>query len=338
VPSICSAKWNGGCKNALIEQFFYLFSLFSEKDRAPARLLQQPNQPQSTALDSEPSKALPPSRRRAQSSTIKKGSLQMAQPIIPWLGGKRRLADHIIPQFPSHTCYVEVFAGGAALYFLRPPAEVEVLNDINGELINLYRVVQNHLEEFVRQFKWALSSREVFKWLQETPPHTQTDIQRAARFFYLQQHAFGGKVDGQNWGTATTAPPINLLRIEENLSAAHLRLSRAYIENRDWASCIETYDRPHTLFYLDPPYWQTAGYGVEFDIEQYEKMAGLMRSLKGKAILSINDHPDIRRIFDGFQMQEVGIQYTVGGGGQGVDRTELIIYSWDRDAEPAGLF
>ncbi len=262
----------------------------------------------------------------------------MATPIIPWLGGKRRLADHIIPQFPPHECYVEVFAGGAALYFLKNQAKVEVLNDINGELANLYRVVQHHLEEFVRQFKWALSSREVFKWLQETPPHTQTDIQRAARFFYLQHHAFGGKVESQSWGTATTTPPVNLLRIEENLSAAHLRLAGTYIENIDWAVCIEKYDRPHSFFYLDPPYWQTAGYGVEFGIEQYEKMAGLMRALKGKAILSINDHPDIRRIFAGFQFQEAAIQYTVAGGGKPADRTELIIYSWDRDADPAGLF
>jgi DNA adenine methylase len=111
----------------------------------------------------------------------------MAMPIILWIGGKRRLADRIIPQFPAHTCYVEVFASGAALYFMRPPAEVEVLNDINGELINLYRVVKNHLEEFVRQLKYALSSRDVFNWLQDTPPHSLTDIQPAARFFYLQQ-------------------------------------------------------------------------------------------------------------------------------------------------------
>lgn len=121
-------------------------------------------------------------------------------PIIPWLGGKRRLADIIIPRFPAHTCYVEVFAGGAALYFLRTPAKVEVINDVNGDVVNLYRVVQNHLEEFVRQFKWSLSSREIFKWLQDTPPETLTDIQRAARFFYLQQHCFGGKVEGQTWG------------------------------------------------------------------------------------------------------------------------------------------
>ncbi|UOD30689.1 DNA adenine methylase [Massilia violaceinigra] len=262
----------------------------------------------------------------------------MATPIIPWIGGKRRLAEHLIPQFPAHKCYVEVFAGGAALYFMRPPAEVEVINDINGELVRLYRVVQNHLEEFVRHFKYALGSREVFKWHQETPPETLTDIQRAVRFFYLQQHAFGGKVDGQSWGTATTAPPVNLLRIEESLSAAHLRLSGAFIENMDWYRLMERYDRPHTFFYLDPPYWQTGGYGVEFGLQEYEKMAGLMARLQGKAILSLNDHPDIRRIFAAFEMDTVPISYNVGGGGKAVDRTEVIIYSWDRSLDPVGLF
>lgn len=262
----------------------------------------------------------------------------MATPIIPWMGGKRRLADHLLPRFPSHTCYVEVFAGGAALYFMKHPSDVEVINDINGDLVNLYRVVKNHLEEFIRQFKWMYSSRQIYKWQQITPPETLTDIQRAARFYYLQQYAFGGKVEGQNWGTATTAPAFSLMRIEETLSAAHLRLTEAHIENRDWASCIKAYDRPHTLFYLDPPYLDTAGYGVAFGKEQYELMAGMMRSLKGKAILSINDHPDIREIFDGLQLDEVPIQYTVAGGGQAVDRQELIIYSWDREAEPVGLF
>ena len=116
----------------------------------------------------------------------------MSSPVIPWMGGKRRLADRLIPLFPPHECYVEVFAGSAALFFLRPqPAPVEVLNDINGDLVCLYRVIQNHLEEFVRQFKWSLSSRQIFEWQKMTRPETLTDIQRAARFFYLQQHAFG---------------------------------------------------------------------------------------------------------------------------------------------------
>ncbi len=141
-------------------------------------------------------------------------------PIVPWMGGKSRLAAKLLPLFPTHKCYVEVFCGGAALYFLRPmPAPVEVINDINGDLVNLYRVVQHHLEEFVHQFKWALSSRKIFEWQQMTVPDTLTDIQRAARFYYLQQHAFGAKIDGQTFGTATTAPAINLCRIEERLLA-----------------------------------------------------------------------------------------------------------------------
>lgn len=262
----------------------------------------------------------------------------MALPIIPWMGGKRRLADTLTPRFPAHKCYVEVFAGGAALYFLRPPAEVEVINDINGDLVNLYRVVQNHLEEFVRQFKWALSSRELFKWLQDTPTETLTDVQRAARFYYLQHQCFGGKVSGQTWGTATTAPPINLLRIEEQLSAAHLRLAGTYIERRHWLKCMEQYDRPHTFFYLDPPYWETEGYGVDFPWSEYQAMADMMRRIKGKALVSINDHPAIRELFAGLHMESLDISYTVGGGAAAAARKELIIWSWDQAAEPAGLF
>lgn len=252
----------------------------------------------------------------------------MAQPIIPWIGGKRRLAKTLLDRFPPHTCYVEVFAGGAALFFMREPAKVEVINDVNGELVNLYRVVQRHLEEFVRQFKWALSSREVFKWTKETPPHVLTDIQRAARFFYLQQLAFGGKVQGQSWGSATTAPPINLLRIEEKLSEAYLRLAGAHIESLDWQACVAKYDRPHTLFFMDPPYWETEGYGVVFGFEQYERMAACLAALKGKAIVTLNDHPDIRRVFAAFRMEQVDINYQVGGAHKAVKRRELIIYSW----------
>lgn len=263
----------------------------------------------------------------------------MSDPIIPWMGGKRRLADRIFPLFPRHSCYVEPFAGGAALYFLRPvPADVEVLNDINGDLVNLYRVVQNHLEEFVRQFKWALSSRQVFRWLQDTRPETLTDIQRAARFYYLQQSAFGAKVSGQNWGTATTTPPgLNLLRLEETLSAAHLRLASTYIEHLSWQDCLRRYDREHTLFYMDPPYWETEGYGVQFGAEQYQEMAELLRQLKGKAIVSLNDHPFVRETFQGLHIEATDIRYTVGGGG-GSAAGEVLIFSWDVAAEPAGLF
>lgn len=253
----------------------------------------------------------------------------MSKPVIPWIGGKRRLAKYLLPMFPSHTCYCEPFCGAAAIFFLKSPSKVEVVNDINGELINLYRVIRHHLEEFLRQFRWSLVSRQMYKWLLDQPPEPLTDIQRAARFFYLQKLAFGGKVAGQTFGTAAVSPPrLNLLRIEEDLSAAHLRLSRAVIEHLPWETCVRKYDRPETLFYFDPPYWQTEGYGVGFEFDQYERLAEVMRGMTGKALLSINKHPDISKVFSEFSVEEVAINYTVGGAGKGAGRTELIVKNW----------
>ena len=242
------------------------------------------------------------------------------------MGGKRRLAKHILPVFPEHECYVEAFAGAAALFFMKVPSHVEVLNDVNGDIINLYRVVQHHLEEFVRQFKWALISREIYKWLSDTPPETLTDIQRAARFFYMQKNGFGGKLNS-TFGTATTAKPrLNLLRLEEDLSAAHMRLHQVLIERLDWADCIKRYDRPHTLFYLDPPYYETAGYGVDFGLEQYTQMAEMMQSMKGQAVVSVNDIPAMREAFLGMKMKELKISYSVGTSAESRKQTgELLI-------------
>lgn len=252
----------------------------------------------------------------------------MSKPIIPWMGGKRRLAKHILPELPEHTTYVEPFCGGAAIFFMKDPVKCEVINDFNGELVNLYRVVGNHLEEFMRQFKWALVSRQMFEWEKLKVPETLTDIQRAARFYYLQRLAFGAKSSGQTYGTrAGSAPSLNLLRIEEELSAAHLRLARVNIENLDWATCVEKYDRPHTLHYLDPPYWQTAGYGHTFGFEQYERMAELARTVQGKMVISINDHPEIRKVFAGLRCKEVALRHNVGGRG-GKEAGELIYFNW----------
>lgn len=253
----------------------------------------------------------------------------MSLPIIPWIGGKRRLAKQIIPLFPEHACYTEPFAGAAAIFFLKEQSKAEVLNDINLELITLYRVLQHHLEEFLRQFKWALTSRKMFEWLQDTPPATLTDIQRAARFFYLQKLAFGGKVAKQTFGIDATRPArLNLIRLEEELSMAHLRLSRACIEHLPWEKCIEKYDREQTLFYCDPPYYGTEGYGVDFPLEQYDRLAALATAIKGKMVISVNDIPEMHRAFQGLNMKTVDIDYTVGGTASGRGKKELIIWSW----------
>ncbi len=256
-----------------------------------------------------------------------------AMPLIPWIGGKRRLAKDILPRFPDHTCYVEPFCGAAALLFLKEPSKSEVINDVHSDLVCLYRVVQHHLDEFMRQFRWALASRQIYTWLKDTHTDTLTDIQRAARFFFLMKMGFGGKVDSQTFGTGTTGKArLNLLRLEEDLSAVHLRLHQVFIEHLDWQQCMARYDRKHTLFYCDPPYFGTEGYGVDFGLSQYALMADGLRSMSGKALVSVNDIPEMRKAFAGLPMVQLKTTYTVGASGVGrSQRSELLIANFPLD-------
>ncbi len=238
-------------------------------------------------------------------------------PLAGWMGGKRQLAGRIIAAMPEHECYVEAFAGAAWVFFSKPESRVEVLNDINREVVTLYRVAQHHLEEFVRYFKWALVSRDEFSRLKACDPDTLTDIQRAARFYYLQQSCFGGRIHRPAFGYGTTHPPrLNLLRIEEDLSAAHLRLARTYLECLPYGEVIRRYDKPVTFFYLDPPYLGCEDYygqGI-FGREDFEALAAQLSNLSGKFLLSLNDSPEIRKVFSAFEIESVTVNYSCTNG------------------------
>ena len=139
-----------------------------------------------------------------------------------------------------------------------------------------------------------------------------------------------GKVHGQNFGYGTTGQQINLLRIEENLSAAHLRLAGVTVENLPWLECAERYDREHTFLYLDPPYWRVEGYGVPFEFAEYERMAAFLRRCKARAMISINDHAEIRRAFDGLHINQLGIRYSLAKcDKRGSQSGELVITNYE---------
>ena len=236
-------------------------------------------------------------------------------PLSGWMGGKFLLSKQIIPMIPAHDCYCEPFAGAAWVFFKKERSKVEVLNDINTDIITLYRVVQHHLEEFIRWFKWVLVSRNEFeRWLQ-AEPKTLTDIQRAVRFFYIQKNSFGGRVDKPSFGYAPSSPPrLNLLRIEEDLSQAHLRSSQVYIENLNYLDLIKRYDRDQTFFYIDPPYWNCEDYygdGI-FSKSDFNALAAQLAGIKGKFLLSLNDTPEVRAIFSDFVIDSVSVPYSCG--------------------------
>lgn len=248
--------------------------------------------------------------------------------LIPYFGGKSRLAKEIISRFPEHKCYVEVFAGGASVFFTKEPSKIEVINDLDNDLVTLYRAVKHHPEELYRQFKFTLISRSEFNRKKKVNSETLTDIQRAARYLYLQKSCFGGRITGQSYGTATTSQPrLNLFNLQSTLEAAWERLARVNIECLDYKDLIKKYDRKHTLFFLDPPYWNIPGYKYDFCDRDFQDLQQILGSIKGKFLMTINDTPEIREIFKEFLIEEVQLKYSINRDKNLASRlrTELIV-------------
>ncbi len=251
---------------------------------------------------------------------------------LSYLGGKSLLVKKILPLIPEHTCYCEPFCGAAWLLFKKEESEVEIINDINSDLVTLYRVIKNHLREFIRYLEWLLVSREEYARFRAMKPETLTDIQRAVRFYYLLRSGYGGHIDRHSFGIGPTRPPsLNLLRIEEELSAVHLRLARVYIENMTYRDLIPRFDRPGTFFYLDPPYHgHEADYGKGlFTREDFAVLASLLARIEGKFILSINDTKQIRSLFADFHIMEAPTTYLAAGAKRKKKVTELLVLNFE---------
>ncbi len=231
---------------------------------------------------------------------------------ICWLGGKRRLRTEIIRRLPEHTCYVEVFGGAGWVLFGKEPSKVEVYNDIDGDLVNFFRVVKNCHRAFIQALDWILVSRRLFRDFVNTDPADLDEIQRAVRFFYIIKTAFGGKWSSPVFGYAKTGKPtLNLDAVYETISAVHNRLRHVYIEEGTFEDTIRRYDGPETVFYLDPPYYETAGYRHKMTLDDYRCMAEILRGIEGKFLLTINDHPVMREVFAGFEIEEVEVGYSI---------------------------
>ncbi len=230
----------------------------------------------------------------------------MAGGPLSYIGGKNRLAKRVIEIFPEHTAYVEAFAGGAKVFFRKEPSKVEVLNDLDGEIVNFYRVCQQHHEELLRYFKYAVVSRAWFDLLKKSEPTTLTDIQRAARYLYLLRNCFASLVRNPVYHRNVVQPPsFNLSSLPELIDTAHQRLQRVQIECAPYEEVIRRFDRSSSLFYLDPPYWGRKLYRHNLGEADFEKLAGQLKKILGKFILSLNDVPEVRKLFGNFCIQEL---------------------------------
>lgn len=230
---------------------------------------------------------------------------------LAYIGGKNRIAKDIIEILPEHTTYVEPFAGGAQVLFHKEPSQAEVLNDLDTDIVNFFRVCQLHYEEFLRYLQFILVSRKWFALFEAQAPAALTDIQRAARFFYLQKNAYAGLVRNPSYAYAVEAPrSFNPEHLRDLIESAHRRLARVQIECLPYEKILDRFDRPTTLFYLDPPYWGRNLYRFNFSESDFKKLAERLVKLRGKFVLSLNDLPEVRDCFRRFNFREIELAYT----------------------------
>lgn len=238
-------------------------------------------------------------------------------PLAPYLGGKFRLSKRIINKIEQiqHKIYAEPFVGMGGILLRRTKIpKAEVINDINGDLVNLYRIVQRYPEELCRSIKFRLTARQEFERLRKIPPETLTDIERATRFLYLQSVAFGGKVSGQVFGVSIDRPArFNFVKMQERICTVAERLASVTIERMDFEKFITRYDTKDTLFYLDPPYWgNEADYGKGiFRRSDFERLKDVLTGIKGRFILSLNDVPQVRELFKAFTIEQADVTYSI---------------------------
>ncbi|PHY14050.1 DNA methyltransferase [Caulobacter sp. B11] len=256
-----------------------------------------------------------------------------AEPAAPWIGGKRHLAKRIcqILADTPHDAYCEPFTGMGGVFLRRAVRPgLEVINDVSGDVVTLFRVLRSHPEALLRELRWRPAMRVEFDRLKGAAAYDLTDIERAARFLYLQTLAFGGKVRGRNFGVDPVKPHnFDLVRLEPRLRRIHDRLAGVVIENLDWADFIPRYDRPGTLFYLDPPYYGSEDdYGREiFARADFQRLADHLARIQGQFLLSINDVPETRTVFAWAEIEAVNTVYSVSGSAQAGPAKELLVSS-----------
>jgi DNA adenine methylase len=258
-------------------------------------------------------------------------------PVAGYVGGKKQLARTIISRIGAveHELYAEPFVGMGGVFLRRPnKPKVEAINDASQDVATFFRVLQRHYQAFLDMLKWQVTSRAEFARLSAQDPATLTDLERSARFLYLQRLSFGGKVAGRSCGIDTGGPArFDITRLVPMLEAVHERLAGVWIDCLGWEAFIQRWDRPKTLFYLDPPYWGTEHYygrGL-FERADFERLSAALQRLQGRFIVSLNDVPEVRELFAWASIDTVELSYQAGGADH-TKRVREVVISGGRGA------
>jgi len=231
--------------------------------------------------------------------------------MIPYIGGKSYLAGWIIDQFPENykeMTYCEVFGGGGWVLFRKEPSYVEIYNDLNSNLTTLFKVIRDNYKKFEHRAQWSLHSREMYLEAREKLKNDKfiSQVEKSMHIAIEQVQSFSGK---GGWGYQVTAQKIasgKWMPFLKRLQYINARLKKVQIECLDFEKIITKYDRETTLFYLDPPYVDVEHYynsdEVCFTLDDHKRLAGLLKKIKGKFVLSYYDHELVRSLYKKYKM------------------------------------
>jgi DNA adenine methylase len=237
-----------------------------------------------------------------------------------WPGGKQSLKKTLLRALPQHKAYVEVFAGSAKLLFAKQVGGWEILNDINGDLVNFFRVAKHRPSELAEMLEHDLIAAGRFTELKQAGPRGN-EIERALQFAYLTWYSFGSK--GEHFASTTVQQlakvkaPVrrSLIRVRTLLADVAERLRSVLVENRDFADCIQRYDSRDTFFYCDPPYtdFQENGRYKPLGSKRNRELFKVLANIKGKFLLSFDDAEEVRSLARefSFRVTRVKVPYTL---------------------------
>lgn len=238
----------------------------------------------------------------------------VARPAFRYYGGKFRLADWIISHLPNHACYVEPFAGAASIFLQKPLAKFNVINDLNGEIVNFFCVLRERPALLIGAIETTPYSR-----IEHAASRNGTinSLERARRFYVRMCQSFGSgtrRQPGWRFHYKNSSPRADATLGWRNtgyLWSIADKLRYAHIECDTALETIRRFDAPETLFYLDPPYPHETrsqdareGYSHEMTNQDHRQLADALQNIEGMAVVSGYNCPLYEEIFDGWERKD----------------------------------
>lgn len=219
---------------------------------------------------------------------------------ITYYGGKQTMLKHIIPLIPNHQQYTEAFCGGAAVLFAKHPVEAEIINDLNGDLVNFYWMAKVYYPELKVEIDKTLHSRDMHTHAAHILNYHQffTPVQRAWAVWTLSKMSFASMLDGAFGYDFSGGMPKKVNNAKDEFTEQLCRrLENVTIENRDALEVIACYDSPAAFHFVDPPYVNSdcGHYEGSFNEQNMEDLLKLLETVKGKFILTMFPLPMIEK-------------------------------------------